>query len=138
MKTTTVVASLLVASSLLLGVIPTTSAFASSKNKVEKAITDNDDISVKYMGESEGFMYVKITLAHPAAQDASILILDTDGSKLYQEVLTNKEFSRIIKLAPEEFEKLTVRYIGSDKEMEKTFTINPTDTDVYEIEASTK
>ena len=135
MKTNTVITSVLVAASLLLSAMPSNKALAANKHKFEKAAAKStlQPIKIEYLGENEGYAYVRFSFSQATAQEGTVQILDKDGYKLHEETVTTKDFSRTIKVSPEEFEKLTVSYTSNEKESIKSFTVAFASSQGYEI-----
>ena len=125
------VASLFVAAAFFLSAAVNTVS-AKEKAKVVSA-TPAQEISVKYVGETAEYVYVKISFTQTADQNANIAIYDLQGEKLFEENVTSKEYSRIIKVSPEEIKSLRVNYTGDNGESNKTFKINSNATTSYAL-----
>ncbi len=80
---------------------------------------------VKYIGTSEDAVLFNVSFDNPDGKKFSIIVLDEDGSPLFQEVYTEKKFNKRFKLPKADRNKLTfvIRdYKGAD--LKQTFEIN--------------
>ena len=110
------------------------SANAAEKKATPAQSTSNStDLQVKYMGESEGYVFMKITLGQASAQKATIAISDLNGEKLFEENVNAKDYSRVIKVSPEELKGLVVNVLSNDSKTSKSFTINTNVTRSYNV-----
>jgi len=125
-----IVTSLLIAALAITA--PSTIVSAKEKAKLAK-IADDASLNVKYVGESGGYVFIKISVNQDSEQKSYLSIADEAGEKLHEEVVTTKEFSRIIKMAPEELKTIRVKYENENKLTAKTYTIKTTVTQSYLI-----
>jgi len=134
MKSTTVknIAAVMLATSALFF-----SANAAEKNEKKatpvQASTNSTNLQVKYMGESDGYVYMKITLDQTAAQKATLVIADLNGEKLYEENINTKDYARVIKVSPDELKGLVVNLVGNDNKTSKSFAISTNVTRSYNV-----
>ena len=98
-----------------------------------QATSNSTDLQVKYMGESEGYVFMKITLGQTSAQKATIAITDLNGEKLFEENINAKDYSRVIKVSPDELKGLVVNVLSSANKASKSFTINTNVTRSYNV-----
>jgi uncharacterized lipoprotein YajG len=104
---------------LLFTLVASTNAHATTLNPTDKAA------DVKYLGSSDDAMLFNVSFDNPDGKKFSIIVLDEDGSQLFQEVYTEKKFSKRFKLPKADKNKLTfvIRdFKGAD--MKQTFEIN--------------
>jgi len=106
---------------------------AEKKATPVQATTNSADLQVKYMGESDGYVFMKITLGQAAAQKANIVISDLNGERLFEETVSTKDYTRIIKVSPEELKGLVVNFVSNDNKTSKSFTINTNVTRSYNV-----
>ncbi len=82
-------------------------------------------IEVKYLGTSDDAVFFNVSVDNPTGAKFSILVLDEDGSQLFQEIYTEKKFDKKFKLPKSEKHRLTfVVRNYKDADLKQTFEIN--------------
>jgi hypothetical protein len=62
---------------------------------------------IKFLGTSEDAILFKVTYDNPMGDRFSVIVLDEDGTQLFQEVYTDKKFEKRFKLPKTDKSKLT-------------------------------
>ena len=80
---------------------------------------------VKYLGTSEDAIVFNVAFDNPGGNKFSVIVLDEDGSQLFQEVYTSKKFDKKFRLPKTDKTKLTfiIRNF-KDADLKQTFEIN--------------
>ena len=132
-KSKKILASIL-AAALVLSAAPANKLMAADK-KVKAVVnaSASEGISVTYVGEGNSYVYLKVSLNQPKEQKSYLQISDADGENLYEETVTAKEFSRIIKVFPNELSTIHVTSLNGTNEIKRTFAINSSLTAKYEL-----
>jgi hypothetical protein len=102
----------------LFTLVASTSAHATGLNPADKG-------EVKYLGISDDAVMFNVSFDNPAGNKFSVIVLDEDGSQLFQEIYTEKKFSKRFKLPKADKNKLTfVIRNFKDADLKQTFEIN--------------
>jgi len=80
---------------------------------------------VKYVGVSGDAVLFNVSVDNPTGSKFSVIVLDEDGTKIFQEIYTDKKFDKIFKLPKSEKNKLTfvIRNFKT-ADVTQTFEIN--------------
>jgi len=134
-KKTKSIAVLMAIVALVIGSATMNTAAAADKNKsTVNATANKQQLTIQYAGELEGYVYLRISMVQASAEKSVLKIYDLSGEKLYEEAVSAKEFSRVIKLSPEELKGLNVTFTNSNnQEIKKEFAINTSTTVNYEV-----
>lgn len=105
--------------------MPTMKSFANHHtNSIAVATTVPASIEVKLLGQQDEYVILEITLKQSADQNSILVINDSKGDNLYQENVGGKTFSRKVKIAPSEVEKLEIVFNTPTGEIKKMYSIN--------------
>jgi|GEM_PF-2657532 len=132
-RTTKSIAVMMVIVSLVLGSATMNIAAAADKTPPVKATADKQQLNIQYAGELDGYVYLRINMVQASAEKSSLKIFDLSGEKLYEETVGAKEFTRVIKLSPDELKGLEVTFTSNNKETKKQFAINASSTVNYAV-----
>jgi len=80
---------------------------------------------VKYVGVSGDAVLFNVSVDNPTGSKFSVIVLDEDGTKIFQEIYTDKKFDKRFKLPKSEKNKLTfvIRNFKT-ADVTQTFEIN--------------
>ena len=93
-------------SKLTLGVLLFTSVAATEAQAA--TVNPGDKITeVKYVGTSDDAVVFNVSVDNPTGGKFSVIVLDEQGDKLFEEIYTDKKFDKRFKLPKAEKNKLT-------------------------------
>jgi hypothetical protein len=80
---------------------------------------------VKFIGSSDDAIIFKVTYDNPSGDKFSVIVLDEDGSTLFQQTYTDKKFEKRFRLPKTDDRKLTfVIRNFKDADLRQKFSIN--------------
>ncbi len=129
-------AAILIAASLMISASPLAKVFAremANNKKVSVAAESALEISTRYLGEKDEHVFIRIALNQPSEQRSYLRIYDNNGELLYEEMVTEKNLAKVIKVSPSELSSLNLVYSSGNKETKKLVVINVLETRKYEI-----
>lgn len=144
MKTNTInnrKAAIIFAASLIISASPLGSVFAGEKAKSKISAVSAEampGISTRYLGEKDEQVFIRIALSQPTEQKSYLRIYDFNGELLYEEVMTEKNQAKVIKLSPSEISSLNIVYSTPKNDAKKLVVINTLDTRKYDISETVK
>ncbi|HTI12341.1 MAG TPA: hypothetical protein VL832_27400 [Puia sp.] len=112
---------LLIATTIFLLAAATTQA----QSTAVKDLPKEEAIQVKYLGTQDDLVVFNVTYKNSGGSAFSLLVKDQDGSELYRNVYSEKDFNKQFRLPRADRSRLTF-VIRNNKESEtvKTFEIN--------------
>jgi len=142
MKTNTInnrKAAMMIAASIIISAAPFAS-FAGEKNKSTTVVSAEamPGITTSYLGEKDDQVFIRIVLNQPTEQRSYLRIYDYIGELLYEEIVTEKNQAKVIKVSPAELSSLNIVYTTGTKEAKKLIVINTLDRQKYNISETVK
>jgi hypothetical protein len=134
-------AAIMIAASLIISASPLANVFAGekAKNKIVAVTAEAaPGISTKYLGEKDEAVYIRIALSQPTDDRSYLRIYDISGELLYEEIVTEKNQAKVIKVLPSELSSLNIVYTTGTKETKKLVVINTLETRKYDISETAK
>ncbi|HEV3250177.1 MAG TPA: hypothetical protein VGZ71_04455 [Puia sp.] len=111
-------------SALTLGVLLTT-AVTTTQAQSTIGSPSEKTAEVKYLGLSDDALFFNVSFENPVGGRVSVIVLDEDGTQLFQEVYTDKKFDKRFKLPKLEKNKITfVIRNFKDTDVKQSFEIN--------------
>lgn len=102
--------------------IPATSVNAQSSAIQASAETSTD---IRYVGNNTDFFKFEVNLKQQNGQRLLLRVLDQNGVELYRETVNSKEFSKIVKVTRDDYERLQFIVTGNNgTSFAKSFAIN--------------
>lgn len=110
-------------SKLTLGIALTTGAGA--VHAQSSVISADKNAEIKYLGTSNAEMLFNVAYDNPNGNKFSVILLDQDGTSLFQEIFTDKKFDKRFRLPLTDKERVTfVIRNFKDVELKQSFDIN--------------
>ena len=102
--------------------IPASSVSAQSSSIQQSAETSTD---IRYVGNNTDFFKFEVNLKQTGSQRFLLRVMDENGLELYRETVNAKEFSKIVKVTRNDYERLQFIVTSNNgTSFAKSFAIN--------------
>lgn len=108
----------------VLAIAPINNTHAFAKNKASKEVKgDNSNIAVKHFAADDKFVYLQISLLQNLEKAATVRITDDMGELLHVERFNSKAHSMLVKVNPDELNRVQLELSTAEGVYRKTIKI---------------
>ena len=108
---------------LVLAVLFSTVANASSTDSVINSVEKNANVDIKYTGANQDFYNFEVAVRQSGNQRFTLRILDETGNVLYRETVTKGAFSKSVKVVRNDYARLNFVVDSQNGQYKKSFKI---------------
>ncbi|HSK12656.1 MAG TPA: hypothetical protein VK907_05540 [Phnomibacter sp.] len=113
-------------------------AFATEKKGKKRtettAAAGNVHLRVNYLGEEGNYILLQVILAKADAKVASLRIFDGLGEELFSERVSDEQYTRLIKVSPDELKDIAIEYNTTSGVLRKKYSLNTTRFTTFRLE----
>ncbi|MCU0404937.1 MAG: hypothetical protein MUE99_10365 [Chitinophagaceae bacterium] len=116
------VSAIIIAS--IITMAPAAMASGKKDNGKKENVNNDANLSLRYMGEDEGYLVLQLSFSQKDAKDAVVRISDNSGYELFNERVRDIQYVRYIKVLPEEISNLELVALTENGNIRKKYNLS--------------